>query len=52
MQLLKNELPRSDNVLFVFYDFEKTQDTKFAENTTENIPILVCVQQICAVYEM
>jgi hypothetical protein len=24
MQPLKNELPRSDNVLFVFYDFETT----------------------------
>jgi len=23
---LKNELPRSDNVLFIFYDFETTQD--------------------------
>jgi hypothetical protein len=45
MQPLKNELPRSDNVLFVFYDFETTQDTKFSENATEHIPNLVCVQQ-------
>jgi hypothetical protein len=29
MKPLKNEVPRSDDVLFVFYDFETTQDTKF-----------------------
>jgi hypothetical protein len=52
MQPLKNELPRSDNVLFVFYDFETTQDTKFSENATEHIPNLVCVQQFCSVCEM
>jgi hypothetical protein len=52
MQPLKNELPRSDNVLFVFYNFETMQDTKFSENATEHIPILVCVQQICSVCEM
>jgi hypothetical protein len=38
MQLLKNKLPRSD-VLFVFYDFETTEDTKFSENATEHILI-------------
>jgi hypothetical protein len=52
MQPLKNELPRSDNVLFVFYDFETTQDTKFSENATEHISNLVCVQQFCSVCEM
>jgi hypothetical protein len=26
MKPLKNEVPRSDDVLFVFYDFETTQD--------------------------
>jgi hypothetical protein len=52
MQLLKNELPRSDNVLFVFYDFETTQDTNYSENATEHIPSLVCVQQFCSVCEM
>ena len=31
---LKNEVPRSDNVLFVFYDFETTQDTKVTESAT------------------
>jgi hypothetical protein len=48
---VKNELPRSD-VLFVYYDFETTQHTKFSENATEHIPILVCVQQFCSVCEM
>jgi len=31
MQPLKNELPSADAVLFVFYDFETTQDTKINE---------------------
>jgi DNA polymerase elongation subunit (family B) len=52
MQPLKNEFPRSDNVLFVFYDFETTQDTKFLENATGHIPNLVCKQKFCSVCEM
>jgi len=48
MQPLKNELPRSDDVLFVLYDFETKQDTKFSENAAEHIPILVCAQQFCS----
>jgi hypothetical protein len=52
MQPLKNESPGSVNVLFVFYDFETTQDAKFSENATEHIPNLVCVQQFCSVCEM
>jgi hypothetical protein len=51
MQPLKNELPHSDNVLFVFYDFETTQDTKISENATKHIPNLFCVQQFCSVCE-
>ena len=47
MQPLKNELPRSDDVLLVFYDFEITQDTKFSENATEHVPIPACWQQFC-----
>ena len=34
MATLKNELPRSD-VLFVFYDCENTQDTKFSDSARE-----------------
>ena len=49
---LKNEVPRSDNVLFVFYDFETTQDTKVTESATLHIPNVVCVQQFCAHCEM
>jgi len=52
MQPLKNELPRGYDVLYVFYDFETTQDTKFSENATQHIPILVCIQQYCAICEM
>jgi len=48
MQPLKNELPCSDDVLFVFYDFETTQDTKFSENANEHIPLLVCIQHFCS----
>jgi hypothetical protein len=51
MQPLKNELPRSDNILFVFCDFQTKQDTKFSENCTKHTPNLVCVQQFCSVCE-
>jgi hypothetical protein len=51
-QPLKNELPGSDDVLFVFYDFETTQDTTFSDNATEHVPILVCLQQFCTACEM
>ena len=51
MRPLANELPRSDNVLFVFYDFETTQDTRLNESASVNIPNLVCLQQFCAVCE-
>ena len=44
MKTLANEMPRSDNVLFVFYDFETTQDTRFANLVREHDPNLVCVQ--------
>jgi len=36
----------------VFYDYGTTQDTKFSENATQHIPILVCIQQYCSVCEM
>ena len=38
MATLKNELPPSDNVLFVFYDFETTQDTMISDLTTMHVP--------------
>jgi len=51
LQPLKNELPRGD-VLFVFYDFVTTQDTKFSDKATVHIPMLVCLQQFCTDCEM
>jgi len=52
MKPLVNELPKSDNVLFVFYDFESTEDTKFLDSATEHIPNLFCLQQFCSRCEM
>jgi len=52
MQPLKNESPLSDDVLFVFCDFETTQDTRFSDNATVHIPILVCLQQFRTACEM
>ena len=52
MQPLKNEVPSADNVLFVFYDFETTQDTKISETAKLHEPILVCLQQFCTACEM
>jgi len=45
-------VPSADNVLFVFYDFETTQDTKISETAKLHVPILVCLQQFCAACEM
>jgi len=52
MNSLKNELPRNDEVLFVFYDFKKTQDTKFSDKANVYIPMLVYLQQFCTACEM
>jgi hypothetical protein len=45
---LANKLSRSDNVLFVFYDFETTQDTRITDSATVHVPNLVCLQQFCS----
>jgi hypothetical protein len=52
MKLLKNKLPRSDDVLFVTYDSENTLDKKFSDKANVHIPIPVCLQQFCTVCEM
>jgi len=52
MQPLKNDLPRCDDVLFLFYDFETTQETNLSENPTEHILIVVSLQQFCMACEM
>jgi len=51
MRPLVVELPRNDNVLFVFYDFKSTQDTRLSESSTVHIPNLVCIQHFCTVCE-
>jgi len=48
MRPLLNKLPASDTVLFVFYDFEKTQDTKYSDSATVHVPNLFCLQQFCS----
>jgi ribosomal protein L37E len=52
---LKNRLPLNDNVLYVFYDFETTQDTEIAQDaaaadsaTRLHVPNLVCLQPFCS----
>jgi len=52
MQPLKNELPSAGKVLFVFYDFETTQDRKISETAKLHVPIPVCLQQFCTACEM
>ena len=47
MRPLKNELPASDGVLYVYYDFETTQNTKYSDRATLHVPNLVCMQQFC-----
>ena len=48
MQPLKNVLPSSDGVLYVFYDFETTQNTRYSETAKVHVPNLVCIQQFCS----
>jgi hypothetical protein len=40
-----------DKVLYVFYDFENTQNTRCSDKATLHIPNLVCVQQFCSTCE-
>ena len=48
MQPLKNVLPSSDGVLYVFYDFETTQNTRYSDTAKERVLNLVCIQQFCS----
>jgi len=49
MRPLKDVLPdASDKVLYVFYDFETTQNIKYSEKATLHVPDLVCVQHFCS----
>jgi hypothetical protein len=48
MMLLKNKLLPGDKVLFIFYDFEATQNTRYSEKAIVHEPNLVCLQQFCS----
>jgi hypothetical protein len=48
MQPLQNKPAPTDKVLYVFYDFETTQDTKYSEQATVHVPNVVCLQQFCS----
>jgi len=49
MRPLKDMLPdASEKVLYVFYDFETTQTTKYSDKATLHVPDLVCVEQFCS----
>ena len=49
MRPLKEALPSaSDKVIYVFYDFETTQNTEYTAEAKLHVPNLVCVQHFCA----
>ena len=48
MQPLKTVLPPSDGVLYVFYDFETTRNTRNSETAKEHVPNVVWIQQFCS----
>jgi len=49
MRPLKDTLPSAgDKVLYVFYDFETTQNTEYMVEAKIHVPNLVCVQQFCS----
>ena len=44
MRPLNNVLPLRDGVLYVFHDFETTQNTRCSEAANVHVPNLLCVQ--------
>ena len=49
MRPLKDALhPGGDRVLYKFYDFETTRNTRYSDKETIHVPNLVCVQQFCS----
>ena len=49
MRPLKDAIPPAgDQVLYVFYDFETSQNTEYADEAKLHVPNLVCVQQFCS----
>ena len=47
MRPLKDTLRASDLVVYVFYDFKTTQNTKYSNRAKLHVPNLFCVQQFC-----
>jgi hypothetical protein len=45
---LKNNFHPSDKVLYLFYGFEITQDTRYSEKAMVHEPNLVRLQQFCS----
>jgi hypothetical protein len=53
MRPLKDVLPaNTDNVLYVFYVFETTQNKTYSNTAKAHLPNLLCVQQLCARCEL
>jgi hypothetical protein len=48
MQPLETVLPSVDGVLYVFYGFETTQNTRYSNTAWLHVPKLVCIQQFCS----
>jgi hypothetical protein len=44
-------MPSSDKVLYAFYDFETTQNTKLTESSTVHVPNKAYLQQFCTLCE-
>jgi hypothetical protein len=52
MRHLKDALPfTGDRVLYVLYDLETTQNTRYTDDAKIHVPNLVCVQHFCSRYE-
>ena len=47
MQPLKNVLPPSNRVLYVFCNFEATQNTRYSDTAIVHVPN-ICIQQFCS----
>jgi len=49
MRPLNNALPPAgDKVFYVFYDFETSQNTEYADEAKLHVPKLFCLQQFCS----
>ena len=48
MRPLKKEPALCEHVLYVFYDFETTQDSRLNDKSSVHVPNHVCLQQFCS----